>query len=241
MQTLASYNDQLGHLIYEEAKQYLIHRLGYPRELGRCSFDPSFAIRGLHFDDRTGYLLKLDQFGKVQLDTVHKGRQKVPVDEIVSRYNGITVSKEYEEQHLHLKADLFCLPEICLLADTIQTFLDSTHDFSPDYVYRDVFRAIEYTHTSGKLHDAITADPVRSRRPRSFSADGVAVVPCSPHRDRCVCCSRTSSSRTPRCASCWRGCGRQARRSKAAVQSSSRTRCTRLAACSPSLPHVLSP
>ena len=167
---MASYNDQLGYLIYEEAKQYLIHRLGYPRELGRCAYEPRFAIRGLHFDDRTGFLLKLDQFGKVQLETVHKGRQKVGVDEIVSRYNGITINKEYEEQHLHLMADLFCLPEICLLADTIQAFLDSSDDFSPDYVYRDVFRAIEYTHTSGKLHDAIIAQPVRAHYPSVTTA-----------------------------------------------------------------------
>ena len=99
--TLASYNDALGHLIYEEAKFHLIQRLGYPRELGRCAFDPAFAIRGLHFDDRTGFLLKLDQFGKIQLDTVHRGRQKVRVDDIVEQYHGITVNREYEEEHLH--------------------------------------------------------------------------------------------------------------------------------------------
>ena len=62
-------------------------------------------------------------------------------------------------------ADLFCLPEICLLADVIQCFMDSAHDFSPDYVYRDVFRAIEVTHTSGKLHDAITAQPSKYLEP----------------------------------------------------------------------------
>jgi hypothetical protein len=82
VQTLASYNDQLGHQIYNEAKFYLIHRLGYPRELGSCAFDPTFAIRGLHFDDRTGFILKLDQFGTVVLETVHRGRQKVKVDEV---------------------------------------------------------------------------------------------------------------------------------------------------------------
>ena len=163
--TLASYNDQLGHLIYEEAKYYLIHRLGYPRELSRCAFDPSFPIRGLHYDDHTGFLLKLDQFGKVQLETVHKGRQKVKVNDIVEQYHGLTITKEYEEDHLHLMADLFCLPEICLLADVIQCFVDSARDFSPDYFYKDVFKAIEFTHTSGRLHDAIIAQPDKFLEP----------------------------------------------------------------------------
>lgn len=158
--TLAHWRDSVGHLIYESSKQNLINQCGYPRaQIGSMTYDATFPIRGLHFDSNTGFLLKLDQFGKINIDTVHLGRSKVPTEQVIKQYDGITVSVDYEREHLHMMCDLFCLPEICLLADVIQAFNDRKIEFSPLYIFRDVHKAVELTHTSGVLHDAIIANP----------------------------------------------------------------------------------
>ena len=60
-------------------------------------FDRSFAIRGLHFDTQTGYILKVDQFGKIAISCVYKGRQKASISEIVDAYKGESITAESKE------------------------------------------------------------------------------------------------------------------------------------------------
>ena len=46
-------------------------------------------------DHVTGFFLKIDQFGKIQSDTVHLGREPVTLAKILKAYNGLSVSREY--------------------------------------------------------------------------------------------------------------------------------------------------
>jgi len=55
----------------------------------------------------------------------------------------------------HHFVDLFCLPEICLLACTFQYFLDKGIDFTPEYVFQDVREAVNSIHRSQLLHKHI--------------------------------------------------------------------------------------
>jgi hypothetical protein len=81
--TLASYTDKVSYFIYDKALQYLLKNhgytpislrltfyphelthfrcasLSYPQELKHKTFDPTFAIRGLHYDTKKGYMMKL--------------------------------------------------------------------------------------------------------------------------------------------------------------------------------------
>lgn len=134
--TLASYNANVSIAIFKYGQEYLVERMGYPAEILAHKFDPSFAIRGLHFDTRTGYILKLDQNGKVQTSTVYKGRQQVAAADIVSAYRGVSITKDYRTRYLRQMTDLFALSETNLLADIIQTFMDKKLDHSTDYIYR---------------------------------------------------------------------------------------------------------
>ena len=65
--TLAQYKPAIKTLIYELAKQQLLGRLNYPEELATFSYDSTFPIRGLHYDRKTGLLLKLDAFRNIQV------------------------------------------------------------------------------------------------------------------------------------------------------------------------------
>lgn len=66
--------------------------------------------------------------------------------------------------------DLFVLPEICLIADVIQTFLDQGANFSPEYVQADVRKSVEFLHASGRLHNKIMKHPVLSRHGLSVTS-----------------------------------------------------------------------
>jgi HAD superfamily 5'-nucleotidase-like hydrolase len=156
---LANYNDNVLAAIYGYAKEYLLKRMGYPPELAQAQFDSSFAIRGLHFDTRTGFLLKLDAFNKVQTSCCFLGRQRVSVPDIVAAYGGISVATDYGARHLRSLVDLFAKAEATLLADCIEVFRSKHLDFEPDYVYRDVRAAVEQVHVGGQLHAAIVASP----------------------------------------------------------------------------------
>lgn len=157
--TLASYNDHVSLTIYELARDYLVESMGYPAALRARTFDASFAIRGLHFDTRTGFVLKIDQFAKVQTGCVYLGRRQVSIAEIIEAYRGVSLTKDYVDKYLHQLVDLFALSETTLLSDCIQTFVDGDLSFSPDYISKDVRRAVEFVHSSGVFHRRIMAAP----------------------------------------------------------------------------------
>lgn len=66
--TLLSYSTELQKLIYTYARDSLIETYGFPRELLSCEFDPSFAVRGLSVDTKSGTLCKLSHLQKVGLN-----------------------------------------------------------------------------------------------------------------------------------------------------------------------------
>ena len=60
--TLAHYTEFLEHYIYKRALEYMLNDMRYPRGMKDFVYKPGFPIRGLHFDQRQGNLLKLDYF-----------------------------------------------------------------------------------------------------------------------------------------------------------------------------------
>ena len=156
--TLATYNQHVHEFIYSAGLNYLVDVLKYPSDILNFRFDRSFAIRGLHFDRETGYLLKLDQFSKVQYESVHLGRQRVPPEKVLESYPGFRMTSSYRYQNCHMFTDLFCLSEMCLLSDVIEHFVQCGAPFSPFYVFQDIRNAINHIHVSGLLHNAIAED-----------------------------------------------------------------------------------
>ena len=117
-------------------------------------------MRGVAYDTRRGYLLKLDFLHAVSLGNAWFGRRQLTAAEIVSAYGAMVVSGA-ELAAFRPMVDLFCLPEACLISDVIQHFVDSGISFHPGYVYQDVKSAVGYLHESGVLHNAISAEPGR--------------------------------------------------------------------------------
>eukprot|EP01134_Creolimax_fragrantissima_P004199 CFRG4199T1 len=157
--TFMEYTTDLQNLIYGIAKSYLIEHKSYPEALSTLEYDPHMTIRGLHFDKKTGYLMKLDQFGRIMEGTVYLGHQPVSATEIIEVYGGWKLSKSYIAQNMRLMSDLYSSPECTLLADVTQLFMDREIRHASRYLIRDIMEAIQHAHLSGRLHNEVKANP----------------------------------------------------------------------------------
>ncbi len=158
--TISNYNANMCVFIYEEVAKFLVEKRKYPPELLALKYDDSFSVRGLLFDSVTGFFMKLDQYNKIQTDTVFFGRQRVSVQKVVEAYDGVTVTRDVRLR-CAMFADLFAAPEVCLLADVIELFKTAGVSFHPKYVQQDVRDAVSLLHTSGRLHSEMIARPER--------------------------------------------------------------------------------
>lgn len=82
------------------------------------------SLPPLSSDVTTGWLMKMDAYNHIQLDTVHLGKERVPPEIVTERHQGLNVSPQYVENNTQQLIDLFSLPWACLLADVIQLFKD---------------------------------------------------------------------------------------------------------------------
>jgi HAD superfamily 5'-nucleotidase-like hydrolase len=156
--TLASYTDRVQYFIYDQALKYLIEVHGYPRSIAGFTFDPTFAVRGLHYDTKRGNVMKLDYLNLIQADTVYSGRVRLSQERLHSAYPSLFIPRKYGEENLRPMSDIFCLPEVCLISDIIQHLNDLKVTFDPAYVYEDIRKAVEHIHFSRLLHNEIISN-----------------------------------------------------------------------------------
>ncbi|KAI9274461.1 5' nucleotidase family-domain-containing protein [Phascolomyces articulosus] len=167
--TLANYTDNLSRTIYSILRDLLVELLRYPKEIKDLEFDPTFAIRGLHYDINKGWLMKIDSYANIQLNTVHTGRERVSdPEEVIRYYNGTHISPRYLHTQMFQLNDLFSVPQACLLSDVLQYFKDKNISFIPRYVSDDLNQAARILHTGsnmnsafgigGRLHHAVVDD-----------------------------------------------------------------------------------
>ncbi|KAI9497803.1 5' nucleotidase family-domain-containing protein [Zychaea mexicana] len=167
--TLANYTDNLSRTIYDILRDILVDMLRYPKHIKDLEFDPSFAIRGLHYDINTGWLMKIDSYANIQLNTVHAGRDRVSdPEEVIRYYNGTHIAPRYLQTNMFQLNDLFSIPQACLLSDVQQYFKRHNISFHPRYLSDDLNQAARILHTGsnmnsafgigGRLHHAVLSD-----------------------------------------------------------------------------------
>ena len=117
--TLAIYNKApMEQLQYDLTVDSLVKRHGYPEEIRALQYDPSFVVRGLIVDKRTGHLVKMDTHGRV--GRVFHGRRRLGPEEVESAY---AHAKLRLGSNTIASADtLFSMPEVCLYANLIDFF-----------------------------------------------------------------------------------------------------------------------
>ncbi|KAL6081011.1 hypothetical protein STEG23_029116, partial [Scotinomys teguina] len=163
--TLAQYSDALHPEIFSAARDILIEHYKYPEGIRKYDYDPSFAIRGLHYDIQKSLLMKIDAFHYVQLGTAYRGLQPVPDDEVIDLYGGTQHIPLYQMSGFYGKGpsikqfmDIFSLPEMALLSCVVDYFLSHGLEFDQVHLYKDVTDAIRDVHVKGLMYQWIEQD-----------------------------------------------------------------------------------
>ncbi|OXU19410.1 hypothetical protein TSAR_004076 [Trichomalopsis sarcophagae] len=160
--TLAEYKspeyEQLG---FNLLKDRLVS-LGYPKEISRFEYDPSFPVRGLWFDTLYGNLLKVDAYGNI-LVCVH-GFEFLKHSQVYELYPNKFL--QLDESRVYVLNTLFNLPETYLLACLIDFFSNSRQytreksgvgvkegelTMSFKSIFQDVRNAVDWIHMHGDL------------------------------------------------------------------------------------------
>ncbi|KYM90979.1 5'-nucleotidase domain-containing protein 3 [Atta colombica] len=152
--TLACYKPSMDYLLYSLGRDMLIKKYKYPEGIANLEYRENFAVRGLHYDIEKGLLLKLDSFLQIQLGAVYRGLHPVPDEEVLRIYKNRIIPIAYvEAPHKHSYrskmvqlADLFSVPEICLLCNVTEYFLQNHIDYHPEILFRDVKNSVQSCH-----------------------------------------------------------------------------------------------
>ncbi|KAG0721009.1 5'-nucleotidase domain-containing protein 2 [Chionoecetes opilio] len=150
--TLAHYSVAVENLIYDLGKNVLVTKYRYPEDIKNLKYNRDLAVRGLHYDIEKGLLMKLDQFQQLQFGSIYRGMTRLTQEEVMSIYGSRSLPLHYVEGHLkgdtkmaHL-ADLFSLPEMCLLSQVSQYFMDNDLSYHSVPLFNDVKAAISSIH-----------------------------------------------------------------------------------------------
>ncbi|CAF1213104.1 unnamed protein product [Rotaria sp. Silwood1] len=161
--TLARYKSTLHSLIYDHAKKYLVNTLRYPNHLMNFSYRQGMGARGLHLDIKRGWLMKIDSYHNIQLDTVYHGMRKVSNEEVIAAHGGTKLSVDEVgylgmTSNMYQFVDIFSIPEITILRDVTQYFIDNSIPFASEYVHYDVREAVSSFHRTGMMHKLVGQD-----------------------------------------------------------------------------------
>ncbi|MBK8014267.1 MAG: HAD-IG family 5'-nucleotidase [Deltaproteobacteria bacterium] len=155
--TLARYVKRaMEALSFRLTAERLVERLGYPEEILRLEYDPSFVIRGLAVDKRLGNILKMD--GHNHVGRVHHGRRALTRDERKNAYRSAKV--RLSASRYHWIDTLFALPEAQLFADIIDLYETELGVGRVAYwkLFDDIRNSIDECHRDGTLKAIVKAD-----------------------------------------------------------------------------------
>ncbi|XP_078270161.1 5'-nucleotidase domain-containing protein 2-like [Rhinoraja longicauda] len=163
--TLAQYSSSLHTMIFNTAREILVDQYKYPERIKEYEYQPNFAIRGLHYDVRKGYLMKIDAFHYVQLGTVYRGLSPVPDEEVFQMYEGTQHVPLHHMSDFYGKGptmkqfmDIFSLPEMALLSCVNDYFINHNIEYDPVHLFKDVSDAISTVHIKGMMYKWIEND-----------------------------------------------------------------------------------
>jgi len=180
--TLAVYKSPIFEsLSYQLAVDRLI-AIGYPEEIRKLKYDPTYPIRGLFCDKINGNLLKIDSFGTI-VNAMH-ARKKLSDEMVSTIYPSGKIHDKDIGNRFYLLDTLFHLPEACIFCDLVEFFTSNSEIkigmseelselqricassprekvqemISYTDLLHDIRETIDYIHKSGTLKDIVVKD-----------------------------------------------------------------------------------
>lgn len=157
--TIAQYGVDLEHLQSRMTLRRLVEVHGYPPEVGRIDYDPSFPMRGTVIDKTRGHIFKMDSHKHVE--RVLHGMRRLPKEERHKAYRRGVIRMDHGRYAL--MDTLFALPEVFLYARIVE--LQEAR--SPNgrlraaayrKIYDDIRESIDCVHRDGSLKAIVVAD-----------------------------------------------------------------------------------
>jgi len=148
--TLAQYRNSVEELIHRETKEILVEQMKYPEEVLHFRYNPKSVIRGLHYDVKTGLLMKLDCFSRIELGTVYRGNYQLTDKEVFEMFHqrhlpSYAVEHSKDARFVQL-VDAFSKPQMSILSDLVQFFDENIGSFQPEAIFADVNTALSQAH-----------------------------------------------------------------------------------------------
>ena len=146
---------------YEELQYALIMEalvsMGYPSEILKMTYNPTFAVRGLCLDTKLGNLIKLDRYGTI-LKATHGTRRLTMAEKYPSKF--IPLRKVGKGRRFHLYDTLYATVEAALYADVVDHFDADGAGLGISYeaLFIDIRSAVDNVHLSGALKTATLAE-----------------------------------------------------------------------------------
>uniref|UniRef100_A0AAX7V270 5'-nucleotidase, cytosolic II, like 1 n=1 Tax=Astatotilapia calliptera TaxID=8154 RepID=A0AAX7V270_ASTCA len=164
--TLATYTSpDYESLGFEQIRDRMVS-IGYPHEILRYKYDPSFPTRGLVVDTTYGNLLKVDSNGNILVCS--HGFQFLKGEDIHKYYPNMFIQRD-DTDRFYILNTLFNLSETYLYACLVDFFTGCTRytnllkgfqhgDLLMSYrsMFQDVRDAVDYTHDTGSLKELTT-------------------------------------------------------------------------------------
>ena len=151
--TLAHYDDlAIEKLAFELTKRKLVEKKGYPAEVLRFKYDPTFVVRGLVVDKVRGNVIKMDYFRYVA--RAYHGLRRLDSEERARTYN--ERSPRFAGEGFASVDTLFHLPEVYLYLLLIDLFERRGERAEFVKIYDDVRAMIDEAHGDGSLKAVIT-------------------------------------------------------------------------------------
>ncbi|GBM02043.1 5'-nucleotidase domain-containing protein 3 [Araneus ventricosus] len=149
--TLAVYKESLHYLIYNLGRDFLVNKFKYPKDILNLTYQPGFAIRGLHYDMQKGVLMKIDSFHQIQFESVYRGMTQLSKEAVIEIYGGSYIPQEMirgngSEARMKQLNDLFSVPEICLLSNVTDYFEKKNIAYHPEILSYDIQNAVQNIH-----------------------------------------------------------------------------------------------
>ena len=151
--TLAHYDDlAIEKLAFELTKKKLVEKRGYPAEVLRFKYDPTFVVRGLVVDKLRGNVIKMDYFRYVA--RAYHGLRRLDAEERARTYN--ERSPRFAGEGFASVDTLFHLPEVYLYLLLVDLLEKGGGRIDYVKIYDDVRAMIDEAHGDGSLKAVIT-------------------------------------------------------------------------------------
>lgn len=160
--TLAEYKEPTQKFIFDIARNRLVNKYGFPKNILKLEFNPDFIIRGLFYDPKRCVMMKLDSYSVIDDKAAFRGLTPLSESELDELYSTRRMGVHRVDpnfvrrgRQFYQVLDEFSIPEAYLFSSVYQFFEDNNLRFDPILMFNAIRQAIADVHISRTLYHEV--------------------------------------------------------------------------------------